>query len=96
MNDEQIDIAIAEVCGTMKWSYALPAKTKGCDVQQYTEDLNAMYGAFEWLRERDETAFARLDDELFRGTPFQCPSWHATARQRAEAFLRATGKWVDA
>jgi hypothetical protein len=59
----------------------------------YCEDLNAMHEAEKMLD----------SDELFRGyylalyditKSTRCPV-HATARQRAEAFLRTIGKWED-
>lgn len=39
--DEEIRIKVAEACGTMRWSYALPTKCIGASVPNYPEDLNA-------------------------------------------------------
>jgi hypothetical protein len=45
MTDEQINAAIAEACGTLKWSYALPVKVLAHTVSDYCNDLNAMHEA---------------------------------------------------
>jgi hypothetical protein len=80
MTDEQINAAIAKA-------------TDCAGHGNYTHDLNAMHEAEKVLD----------SDELFRGyylalyditKSTRCPV-HATARQRAEAFLRTLGKWED-
>ena len=84
MTDQQINAAIAEIqrFPDMYW------------VKDYCNDLNAMHEAEKYLD----------TDELFRGYYFalcditRSTRWpvHATARQRAEAFLRTLGKWDEA
>jgi hypothetical protein len=93
MSEEQINIAIAKACGWAHPSvqpYAFP---------NYCNDLNAMHEAEKWmisnLRLLDFWQFA---EELKRIVPanFGDDSYiHATARQRAEAFLKTIGKWKD-
>lgn len=103
MNDQEINIAIAEACGTLKnpapGLYQFP---------RYTTDLNAMREVEETLLPDDEVYSQRnfyasllgditLNDNGRGWTPLSnddCfPILHATARQRAEAFLRTIGKW---
>jgi hypothetical protein len=93
-------IAIAEACGWTKH----PRESRECydptgllcywsDAPDYLNDLNAMHEAFREIRKRglvqeygDELASVTTVD---RGAYFA----HATAAQRAEAFLRTIGKW---
>lgn len=105
MTDEQINAAIAEACG---WTNVGECENGGFrlrgfppdryeahrkPIPNYCTDLNAMHEAEKVLD----------SDELFRGyylalyditKSTRCPV-HATARQRAEAFLRTIGKWED-
>lgn len=91
MTPEQQRIAIAEACGTMQWSYALAfGRLVAASVPNYTEDLNAMHDAEKVLTSSQEKEYVNNLDwmsERWGGTVF------ATAAQRAEAFLRAIGKW---
>ena len=69
----------------------------------YCKDLNAMHEAekvltqIQWSKYRiDLTSICERDDVARLGyTPTHQSFWHATARQRAEAFLRTTGKWEE-
>lgn len=82
MTDEQINWAITEAIGAdPHWKCA----------RDYCADLNAMHEAEKVLTELQCGFFRthlreRLENYI----------WHATARQRAEAFLRTLGKWEDA
>ena len=81
MTDEQINAAIAR---------ALNADKHWMIQKDYCTDLNAMHEAekvldFNQLRDMEDSVSFR-----FAVLPF-----HATARQRAEAFLRALGKWEE-
>jgi len=62
----------------------------------YCNDLNAMHEA--WLSLSDKDKFA-CDKELMRVlvASKDGPYWmtNSTAKQRAEAFLKAIGKWKD-
>lgn len=79
MTDEQINNAIAQA-------------TDCAGHGNYTHDLNAMHEAEKVLS----------DDQLNIFYPRQLGAWvnttkpiYATARQRAEAFLRTLGKWEE-
>ena len=95
MTPEQQRIAIAEACG---WT----TKHKGLWVEQlqtyaalpdYLNDLNAMHEAEGILTNEQIEVYCSF---------LQKPQWgiwwgiHATAAQRAEAFLRTIGKWEEA
>ena len=95
MTPEHQRIAIAEACG---WT----TKHKGLWVERlqtyaalpdYLNDLNAMHDAEKVLtREQIEIYCEHLN-------PKNYGIWwgiHATASQRAEAFLRTIGKWEEA
>jgi hypothetical protein len=64
-------------------------------VPDYLNDLNAIHEAEKVLRDDREAAF-RGWLWLAHGQPeLRCAIVHATAAQRAEAFLRTIGKWED-
>lgn len=73
------------------WSIPLP---------DFCNDLNAMHEAEKLLRAEDGDDI-EYRDALIRAmsNPYGCHPeawiWHATARQRAEAFLRTLNKWKD-
>ena len=95
MTDNQINKSIAEACG---W---VPDCDRGICWDQYgnaiitppnyCNDLNAMHAAEATLTEdqlwRMAREIERNDEEWY---------FRATARQRAEAFLRTLGKWEEA
>ena len=85
MTDKQINIAIAEACG---WKH----KPINCGGANYCVDLNAMHEA-ENILSQDE---AEIIYPKFLGA-YREPNKaiRATARQRAEAFLRTLGKWEE-
>lgn len=82
MTDEQINAAIAEACG---WDH----KPTNCGGVNYCADLNAMHEAENILRGEEWDTYV----DLLADTWIQVA--HATARQRAEAFLKTLGKWED-
>jgi hypothetical protein len=86
MTNEQINAAIAEACGwTAIWG-------EGCD-PDYCGDLNEMHEAEKVLRNQ----FTTIEEAYWRNLQWVKPHpIYATARQRAEAFLRALGKWEKA
>jgi hypothetical protein len=100
MTDEQINAAIAEPCG---WRAVCVNGDSGFykgfdngaelrpDLPDYTSDLNAMHEAEATLTEDQLWRMAR---EIERNDE----QWYfrATARQRAEAFLRTLGIWEEA
>lgn len=92
MTDEQINAAIADATGwTAIWG-------EGCD-PDYCGDLNEMHEAEKTLSHRDEGMYFLTLKQIvgdliwYRDT---CRNYRATARERAEAFLRTLGKWKEA
>ena len=61
-------------------------------IPDYLNDLNAMHEAEKVLGEIYSIESCEYDDWL-RSTIGHDEKWRATAAQRAEAFLRAIGKW---
>jgi hypothetical protein len=97
MTDKQINRAIAEACGWTQISddgMVGNAPGKTCNrvmfVPLYCSNLNAMHQAESTLSEDQLWRMAR---EIERNPD----RWYfrATARERAEAFLRTLGKWAN-
>jgi len=100
MTDEQINAAIAEACGweeTEPWingDRCFARKDDPCgyrhwDIPNYCADLNAMHEAEKMLTENQDQMMGFWLSHICKlGT-----RWRATARERAEAFLRTLGKW---
>jgi hypothetical protein len=61
--------------------------------RDYERDLNAMHEAEKVLTEREKQLYATWFMDYDTGD--LCKTIHATAAQRAEAFLRAIGKWEE-
>lgn len=102
MTDEQINIEIAKHLGwtAIAFSYGIgvigipPAKNE-CDPVHlksvmWTADLNAMHEAEKVLKNLD--LYEEKLADIWGGTLYL---FNATARQRAEAFLRTLGKWEE-
>lgn len=102
MTNEQINATIAEACG---WkakgnTWLTPAGTPvfASDVPNYCNDLNAMHEAEVILSELQLGHMAReIEWRMAREIKHNETQWYfrATARQRAEAFLRTMGKWEE-
>lgn len=105
MSPEAQRIAIAEVCG---WVVLAPGRGRtpegklGGVIPDYLNDLNACHEMETFLKTAGRVA--RYCDELnnvIRSKPQKrnCYSggwdWHATAAQRAEAFLRTLKLWKE-
>jgi hypothetical protein len=90
MTDQQINAAIARECGDYICECCKDI-CKDCD-KNYCTDLNAMHEAENVLtRQQTDKYVTTLCLEVQPE-----PSLHnATARQRAEAFLRTLGKWEE-
>lgn len=96
MTDDQINQAIAEACGIVgKDQYGPLYQAPGgwvVDCPQFCGDLNAMHEAEKVLNTIEQGNYwdhlKDLTDEGF-------DQLHATARERAEAFLRTLGKWEE-
>jgi hypothetical protein len=105
MTNEQINRAIAEACGWTEihdsgpchhhklWGYPpeLPGQCGNAYnyIPDYCNDLNAMHEAEGTLGK----SLYRMEAQLKRMAGAVC--FHATASQRAEAFLRTVGKWEE-
>jgi len=99
MTNEQINIAIAEACG---WKYEKNEThapdgsfwwSKEPEIPDYCNDLNAMHEAEKVF---DTALYCRYINELCDLTIKGNNSMYmATARQRAEAFLKTINKWED-
>jgi hypothetical protein len=100
MTPEQQRIAIAEACGEDNDSIYRDL------IPNYLNDLNAMHEAEGMLGDK-WMPYARLLLEIttgcgpamplgFLNAATLCSAVHATAAQRAEAFLRTIGKWEEA
>ena len=107
MNAEAQRIAIAEACGWFfsdrNWHMPNGAKATadgGPDLPpDYLNDLNAMHEAERALTEKQWDIYEERLRDACDG-----PAWydgagkeiiHATAEQRAEAFLRTIGRWTE-
>ena len=91
MTDQQINRAIAEACGIVGKSGEIYKTPDGwvVDCPQFCTDLNAMADAEKTLTSAQLLDYvALLFDATYEATL-------ATARQRAEAFLRTMGKWEE-
>ena len=111
MTDEEMRVAIAEACGEVVESWngkprlkALTPHGVSRDLPDYPNDLNAMHEAekiltFEqWRHYSDKLMCAVRDSDLtLNGSNIEAryKTPHATARQRAEAFLKVFGLWKD-
>lgn len=101
MTDEEINIKIAELCGWKIFSHwhnlwAPPRRVveyecDACPIPSYTKDLNACHEFEKTLTHiNDWMLYDKALAETTEGFNF-----HATARQRCEAFLRVHGQWED-
>jgi hypothetical protein len=94
MKPEDINNAIATDQGwtkTQHWWWSHPTLNNGCqpDPPDYCNDLNAMHEVVKLLSEEDwEAYFSYLPVEIRSGV-------EATARERAEAFLKTKGLWEE-
>jgi hypothetical protein len=93
MTDQEINVAIAEACGKdMRICPAHHSRTccgRQGNFPDYCTDLNAMHEAEKML-----TTVQCAKYETHLGNTCN-RVWHATPRQRAEAFLRVIGKWKE-
>jgi len=97
MTDKQINAAIAEACG---WTQVNAAHRSGkapdADyigsefIPDYCNDLNAMHEAEKMLLISKFPTYVKKLTKINFGDPIT-----AGSRQRAEAFLRALGKWEE-
>jgi hypothetical protein len=111
MTDQEINIKIAEACGWTECAgLPLVVLDKDLTPHKrypsYCTDLNVMHEAEKVLTLPEGDKYGRLLAELtigpeFNDEGFSPNGWgylavaKATARQRAEAFLRTIGKWKE-
>ena len=93
MTDQQINQAIAEACGWRKEDgvYMWTVNRIDCtcpELWDWCNDLNAMHDAEKLIYNHNNMWTAYY--YAIGAGPF---SLHATARKKAEAFLRTLGKW---
>jgi hypothetical protein len=94
MTDEQINQAIAEACGLKPKRRPVFYARSGMKIEavpppNYCNDLNAMHEAEKTLTSAQLLDYvALLFDACYEASL-------ATARQRAEAFLRTLDKWEE-
>lgn len=104
MTDEEINAAIAEACGWTDFSQHPDWGTMAIEpgthrlrtmIPSYSSDLNWMHEAEKALHDPSmRRDYSSILGCLVKG--YIClDAIYATARQRAEAFLRALGKWKD-
>jgi hypothetical protein len=99
MTNQEINIAIAEACGIISRDDCGPLyKTdegwiRNCP--DYCHDLNAMHEAEMSLPETSFLDWVQEMETMFYGPEWRMNLYRATARQRAEDFLRTIGKWND-
>jgi hypothetical protein len=111
MTNEQINIAIAEACGWTDCSNidgilcGLPIGVTSLNgrydiISDYCNDLNAMHEAEKVLNDEQWLEYREELRNVVLGGIRMVSQWckadlHATARQRAEAFLKTLGKWEE-
>ena len=100
MTDAQINQAIAEACGIVGKSgeiYKTPDGWVG-NCPQFCTDLNAMAEAEKTLTKEQVREYQCYMYDMaceVSATQGKWMPYSATSRYRAEAFLRALGKWEE-
>ena len=102
MKPEAQRIAIAEACGwsaidDVSWIARVPESDLGGnrhrEIPNYLNDLNAMHEAEKMLTGDQCKLYFRTLFDVVGNSLSPMNMVHATAVQRAEAFLRTRGKW---
>jgi hypothetical protein len=105
MTDKQINQAIAEACGWTEMRDNMVGKAPGetstrvMFLPLYCSNLNAMAKAEAVLKVADTHEYTNLLYDIACKNQEQTGKWlpySMPARQRAEAFLKALGKWEEA
>ena len=96
MSDDEINVAMADAMGWRKEDGVYMWTANGIDctcpeLWDWANDLNAMHEAEKTLSETNMFVMAHYIERFIsrHGQHY----FHATARQRAEAFLRTLFKW---
>lgn len=99
MTDQEINAAIEREVGNQPCGlHGTYDCACGLLVRNYIADLNAMHDAENVLTPLQLSEMVCLIHAMHKcGGPltFDAALLHATARQRAEAFLRTIGKWKE-
>ena len=102
MTDDEINVAMADAMGWRKEDgvYVWTANGIDCTCDELWDcanDLNAMHLAEKTLKgyEQIHTYVWHLHNRKDWVTDFKLMEVHASARDRAEAFLRTLGKWEE-
>lgn len=107
MTDREINEAIAETCGIKICRHPLRFGGPPCcngitRPLDYCHDLNAMHDAEKALSHPHLCYVYQVELEKLLGIAggmgrgnYDEWVWNASARQRAEAFLRTVGKWKE-
>lgn len=100
MTNEQINKVIAETCGWIERPTCTDFLGNPLLPPDYCNDLNAMHEAEKRLSEKQKRTFAFMLAQVLDTSPTvdlddQFLNIHATARQRAEAFLKTIEKWEE-
>jgi len=86
MTPEQQQIAIEKSCGGQR---------AGIKAPDYLNDLNAMHEAEGWLSGPQRSAFSHWLHKIVKGNLWGAfEIVHASAAQRAEAFLKTLNHWT--
>jgi hypothetical protein len=101
MTNQEINETIAKACGwrrvdIFEWdgSFCLPKQyVELSDLPNYVEDLNATHEAEKTLNKHQACLYLTHLNDLHKSL-FEC-FVHATAEQRAEAFLRTLNLWKE-
>jgi hypothetical protein len=94
MTDEQINERITEVTGL--WDHPYSSDTRR--MMDFCSDLNAMHEAEMRLTKEQVREYQTYMYDMACEIDNTCGRWmpySATARQRAEAFLRTLDKWEE-
>jgi len=110
VSDDQINAAIAKACGwtdvhlSVGAMYGFPTERKIAGIPpnrfthnecpNYCTDLNAMHEAEKVLTDDQFKWYTHWVEKLMPETKYRCYLC-ATARHRAEAFVRSLGKWEE-
>jgi hypothetical protein len=104
MTDEQININVAEACGWIdflsvghagsiqQYGRKPGSSLASWELPRYVSDLNAMHEAEMTLPVDGDGSRSEF---RWRLGLISVQAIHATARQRAEAFLKTIGKWEE-
>ncbi len=95
MNDREINTRIAELRGGGSSHHANINASGLIRLATYTTDLNAMHEAERTLSPLLRAEYTINLRKLTMTRGIELDYVGATARQRAEAFLRTLGKWRD-